>query len=1076
MDFLFFDNADNMMFIRNDAISAKYTVETMTHTGKFPEDDTKPIERGMRVGWIDDFGLFQYFEIRSVERLQPENTISYTAEHIVISELTDVVIGDKRSYNTTAVSALTHVLEDTNWELGNVNYNPTTKGTNFYYISVWEAVLKVQKTWKVCLTPRLSISQNYIVHRYIDISARRGAYRGLRLTLDRNVSSAGIEYNDSNLRTALIGRGRGEQTESGGFGRRITFEDISWSVLEGDPVNKPLGQKYVELTDLTEIFGRDGQPRIGVVEFAQIDDPEELLEATYEKLLDVAKVDVSIKLTVASLRKLGYTNEGLQYGDTVDVIIDPWGLAQQADVVGLTYDLVYPENTKPIIGGHTTQDIKKRTIRISAGADIASRIADNNSGLLDGYIDAAKTRIMSSGTNRNTLNDGSEIYIASDGNSAVLFTGAGILLADEKDPNGEWLWRTAIDGNGIVADEITAGVLQANLIRILGTTSFYWDAGNIYIVDPSDSNKQIRIGQYDGENYGIGFTRDGGLTWQTAMDFNGLNVTATGFSRVYVQEDDPASGGREINTGDMWVKSRPTVVWGTVKNATWHGLKAQEWQQLYSGIGEHATWQNTRGMTWQYLASNYLWAGLLETPEPDVYVWRDGRWVIAVNNALISSYSTQMKQNEREIAIIASATENLGNRVAESEASIRIQADQIRSKVSQTEFDALGNRVSEAESEIVQQADQISQRVTQGDFESYQQQTATAISSKVSQSDYNSYVQQTAQTISSKVAQADFNTYVQQTATTISSKVSQSDYNTYVQQTATELSSKVSSGSVISAINQSAEEVKIQANKITFEGLVTANSYFKILTDGSIEAKNANITGTFKTGYWTLSTEGLEYIHGDDKIFLGYRKNSVWLWATAGSADKVQVGTGPHHRVIVQGDWVELWSISKNASIIISAYDSYANISSSTFDYEDVCMFPLEGGSSWDTAYGNLGTTYHRWDVSWVRVAHFWTNPESSSRAEKHDIKPMADYGGVIDQLEPVSFVYNNDESGETRYGLIYEDTLPILPDICYTPSDGELAKGEKVGIDYTRLVPFLLNEVKSLRKRVKELEVEQSA
>ncbi|MFR7590210.1 MAG: hypothetical protein ACLUVC_02105 [Longibaculum sp.] len=47
----------------------------------------------------------------------------------------------------------------------------------------------------------------------------------------------------------------------------------------------------------------------------------------------------------------------------------------------------------------------------------------------------------------------------------------------------------------------------------------------------------------------------------------------------------------------------------------------------------------------------------------------------------------------------------------------------------------------------------------------------------------------------------------------------------------------------ISIINQTAESIKIQASKISLEGIVTANSKFKILTDGSMEAVNGKFTG-----------------------------------------------------------------------------------------------------------------------------------------------------------------------------------------------------------------------------------------
>lgn len=77
-----------------------------------------------------------------------------------------------------------------------------------------------------------------------------------------------------------------------------------------------------------------------------------------------------------------------------------------------------------------------------------------------------------------------------------------------------------------------------------------------------------------------------------------------------------------------------------------------------------------------------------------------------------------------------------------------------------------------------------------------------------------------------------------------------------------DLNGKVNSTEIISTINQTAESIKIQASKIKLEGLVTANSYFKILTNGSIEAVNGKFTGTITAtsgtiGGWTIENNRL---------------------------------------------------------------------------------------------------------------------------------------------------------------------------------------------------------------------------
>lgn len=90
-----------------------------------------------------------------------------------------------------------------------------------------------------------------------------------------------------------------------------------------------------------------------------------------------------------------------------------------------------------------------------------------------------------------------------------------------------------------------------------------------------------------------------------------------------------------------------------------------------------------------------------------------------------------------------------------------------------------------------------------------------------------------------------------------------------------------------------------------------------------------------------------------------------------------------------------------------------------------------------------------------------------SSRTIKHDIKDLPSMGDKLDQLKPVSFIYNYDKENEIRYGLIHEDTVDILPDICKFDDKQD---GGRV-INYIDLIPVLVKEIQDLRARVKELE-----
>lgn len=104
----------------------------------------------------------------------------------------------------------------------------------------------------------------------------------------------------------------------------------------------------------------------------------------------------------------------------------------------------------------------------------------------------------------------------------------------------------------------------------------------------------------------------------------------------------------------------------------------------------------------------------------------------------------------------------------------------------------------------------------------------------------------------------------------------------------TSWSKKADKASLISQINQSAESISINASKINLNGVVTANSYFCILTDGSIKS----IKGTL--GGWTISSYKIQSrfagidamtIHSD-----GYLKFGTCKISSTGGALTVKNG------------------------------------------------------------------------------------------------------------------------------------------------------------------------------------------
>ena len=118
--------------------------------------------------------------------------------------------------------------------------------------------------------------------------------------------------------------------------------------------------------------------------------------------------------------------------------------------------------------------------------------------------------------------------------------------------------------------------------------------------------------------------------------------------------------------------------------------------------------------------------------------------------------------------------------------------------------------------------------------------------------------------------------------------------NNWIKGTDDGIASKVEKDGIISAINQSSEEVAIQAKRINLNGSVTANNYFKIKTDGSMEAVAGQIGGFninsdyIAFGDWTHASNWLSMCtpHGGaGDVYLG--KGGISTDSFDGQSDSI---------------------------------------------------------------------------------------------------------------------------------------------------------------------------------------------
>ena len=344
-----------MLFVRSDMEQGNWTQEEFTVNATFPFDAGKVIERGQRISFRDPAtGSVEVFEIRNVTNIEPDHYQQIVAEHIAVSELSDEHVNSTEITNKTAAQALTTVLTGTGWAVGN-NSASGTSSADIPRGSVWQAINTIQRNWNCYLTPYVTVnSAGAITGKYIDITPAQGVFRGVRLSIDKNMEDSSVTYDDTEVLTALYGYGgmvTVENQSTPDESEELTFAGVTWSATSDHPA-KPYGQTYLEDPAKTALYGRNGRARFGYYQNSDIKDANILLQKTWEALKATSSPKISISGMVADLYRLGYADQPLRLHDMAIVEVRQTGEVFQKEIIRLDVDLLDPSATRPEIGDY----------------------------------------------------------------------------------------------------------------------------------------------------------------------------------------------------------------------------------------------------------------------------------------------------------------------------------------------------------------------------------------------------------------------------------------------------------------------------------------------------------------------------------------------------------------------------------------------------------------------------------------------------------------------------------------------------------------------------------------------------
>ena len=505
---------------------------------------------------------FYYYKINSLSN--NSDSLHTTA---IASQFDDLraygYLREFRRDNATAREAAEIVFGGSRWEVVQADDTPQ-RPFYIYDLSRLEALKKLIETYNVELEFRVIIDKNRIVRRIVKIHNRRGQKVNKRFFYGTNALEVVKEESRPDIVTAVIGRGKGEEKfdtsgeATGGFGRRINFKEIEWSKEKGDPLDKPLGQEYIELKEATQKYGySDGTPRFKIVVHDQITTPEELIQACYNDLINLSRPLVQFK---ASILETGDVN----IGDGVQIIRKDLDIYYTARVFKIKRDLLDASLTSVEFGDNIEynqasknkelvnqlQNLNNRVSEVAKSANLTfiDVLEEMRKGLENSYFNQDGYNYELKVGNPYKLPAGYYSFNAPIENNPtkVIYMGAGTMaIANKKDSTGKWQWQTFGTGDGILAEAIvgklgefaTVNANQINVNNDFATTELgkkvvvqdelynnvkITQAKGLQVLD-NYNRERVQLGNWAANRYGLKVTDESGN--KTVLDDNGILQT-----------------------------------------------------------------------------------------------------------------------------------------------------------------------------------------------------------------------------------------------------------------------------------------------------------------------------------------------------------------------------------------------------------------------------------------------------------------------------------------------------------------------------------------------------------------------
>lgn len=384
----------------------------------------------------------------------------------------------RRGSKDTPEQAIAKALDGTRWSVGQCDEG--SGEYSVYHQSSLASIKDIAEAYKMEVEPviQLSADGNSIAKRSVSLVKRLGrANTALRLDYGSGLSGIDRVLSADDVVTRLYCYGKGVQTTdddgnaTGGYSRKITFADING------------GKEYIQDDSLLEVWGVPGPDGSlvhteGIFEDGDCEDKATLLVEGRAALAERSKPIVGYEGTVEALGRAGFDANACDLGDNLQMVDTtfPKPLRLSGRVLEIVEDLLGDGSPSSVKVGNVIEGIVKRSDRVQQTIDRLTSSAGSwdsaatlGSAYLDGLIDGLN-KVMNETGGYTYIKPGKGLFVYDKPEEAnptmcIQIGGGYFRIADGKNSDGTWNFRTLGNGHGLVADAIVSGTISANLIK-----------------------------------------------------------------------------------------------------------------------------------------------------------------------------------------------------------------------------------------------------------------------------------------------------------------------------------------------------------------------------------------------------------------------------------------------------------------------------------------------------------------------------------------------------------------------------------------------------------------------------------